>query len=261
MILLIGFLVQRAYIWRDYGPFFRPRTLGAVAKLVVTVAFISPPSGQDGPGDLIHLRGKAYLVDKPENQNLQELVRIYPLPAKLINDSVTQEKNLINLASHVSTLLPKSSVLPQYPEPTSALILLGSSEGKRYPKLCSKDAKIFTQYATVLGYKTRLLQLHQHIAASVYNPEKNKWQMYDPHWGCAPTLNGNLLSAPEAFDLYMQGKDFDYCGPKEVFKTVVIIPNTLFGSEFPRWHYFNYDNLSYWRPVKISGNSDPFWKK
>lgn len=81
--------------------FFNPRTLVAVVKLVVTVAFLSPPSGDDGPGDLIHLRGKAYLVDKPENHSLKEFLRIHPLPADLINNSVTQEKKLINLAVHV----------------------------------------------------------------------------------------------------------------------------------------------------------------
>ncbi len=75
-------------------------------------------------------------------------------------------------------------------------------------------------------------------------------------------MDGRRLSATEAFELLMAEKHFEYRGHKDVFRTVVYVPRTNFsGDRMKKWHYFNYDNLAYWKVLKVSEVSRDLWAK
>jgi hypothetical protein len=238
-------------MWFPLREFFQCPTTTSLIKATMTVVLAFPPGYFNSSSDSMLVGNDIYFVDKPTAKNLVQLLERYPLPADILDVSRDREVRLESLAKYVRGLLPATSVKPQSPEPVLALELLGDQDGVKYPKLCSKDSKIFVQYAAALGFVTRMVQLKNHVAAGVFNENNGQWEMYDPYFGCAPRYRGEVISSIVASDLLAAGMDFDFCGPKDVFRSVTIIPRTDFAKgKLPRWHFFNYDNLAYWRPMR-----------
>lgn len=250
-VLFGGFFLLKAAVWFPLRALFQFPTWTSVAKAAATVILASPPGYFGTGGHQVMVNNETYLVDDPSSVNLIRLLDQFPLPPEILDRSQSRQARLEKLAVHVSGILPLDSVKPQNPEPVSALEILGEKDGVMYPKLCSKDAKIFVQYAAALGFTTRMVQLEHHVAAGVFNPEDGQWEMYDPYFGCAPRYRGKVISSVVANELYERGLDFEFCGPKSVFGSVTLIPRTDFGGgTLPAWHYFNYNNLAYWRHVR-----------
>jgi hypothetical protein len=106
----------------------------------------------------------------------------------------------------------------------------------------------------------RIVDLHRHTAAEAWNPSENKWELQDPYYDSAARHNGRHLSAAEAHDLTAEGIKLNFKGSSEVFKTVVYIPKLNFADDWlPTWHYFHYDNLDYWKVLRVSEDSWPYW--
>jgi len=261
----VSFAMVKVVAWWPLRSLFFFPGMASFIKAIGTVAIAWPVGGLGSTGSMDKIaliNDETYMVDDATHPELVRLLEKYPLSPEILDSSRPPEIRLSELAAFVSLLLPINSRRRHYPEPVSALEILGDGDGEPYPKLCSKDSKIFVQYANALGFSTRLLQLHHHIAAGVFNPVKQKWEMYDPYFGCAPQKNGEFLSSTEAFELYARGQPFDFCGSKSVFQTVVTIPRTNFASgSYPRWHYFNYENLAFWRPHRLSSSSDEIWQR
>jgi len=250
-VFLVFCLVKTA-MWFPLRVFFEFPTFLSAAKAVLTVLLATPPGYFGTGGHPVIVNNEIYLVDEPEAAGLVRLMQKFPLAPEIVQTSLSREARLEKLAAHVSHMLPQTSSKPQSPEPVSALELLGERDGVKYPKMCSKDAKIFAQYAAALGFTTRMVQLQNHVAAGVFNGETGEWEMYDPYFGCAPRYRGKIISSVVASDLYKSGVEFDFCGPKTVFGSVTVIPRTDFAQgSLPWWHYLKYDHLAYWRHVRV----------
>lgn len=194
------------------------------------------------------------------------LFTIYPPPANVRSENVPWRVRVESLRSWVHNILPAKSILPHNPEPESALEILGqNSAGVPHLRLCSKDAKLFSQYLAGIGVSSRIIQLSHHISVEVLNASTNGWEFQDPHFDDAIVYKGNYLSAIEAFDLKRKKIKFDYKGGMDVFDTVVIVPRANFASYKPfklfgrDLDYFSYDNLAYWIPVRLTASSDRIW--
>lgn len=258
---LVLLLAGKIYLWVPYVDFFRVHNLREAVKAVLTVTIALPPHLHPGQ-TLVSIQGEDYLVDIPGNVGGATLLGKRPPPRDLFDERVDWEGRMESLARFTSKLLPKTSSLPQHPEPDSAIVLLGLGGSDAYPKLCSKDAKIFSQYADATGEVVRMVQLQGHVAAEVFNPESEVWQMYDPYFGCGVRdESGQLISAVKAHDLINAGEVIQYCGPAEVFRTVVHIPRTNFvQGSLPRWHFLSYQNLAYWRVARVSEDTRKLWR-
>ncbi len=172
-------------------------------------------------------------------------------------------ESLVKLASAVSKMLPEESVKPRIPEPHSALELLGVADGIPYPKLCSKDAKIYVQILNSVGLSARIIEVQNHVLSEVFLPTEQTWAAIDPYWGCGLQKNSKPISAAEANKLLTTtdgSKPFDYCWEHDRFRTVVVNPvNRLIEGEVSRWNYWNYDNLDYWIVKAVSPDSPQLW--
>ncbi len=266
---LFGFVIWcsfKCFVWQPYFKCMKFPTAKSVLKSVYTI-LVYPPFEYDGENEhFLEINGHCYFVDSANNIQLKRLVNNYPYPWAVTDANRPLNERVEILAKFVSKLLPKNVPVQHQNEPDRALVLLGHTKGTDgilapVPKLCSADAKIFVQYVASLGLITRILQLEKHIAASVYNFENHTWEMYDPYFGCALKFEGKNISADEAYELLRKGKKLEYCGPMEVFNTVVVEPRTNFSrGMLPSLHYFSYDNLAYWRVKKVSENSPELWK-
>ncbi len=141
--------------------------------------------------------------------------------------------------------------------------LLGDNAKRaKYPRLCSKLAKIFVQYLAAAGETARIVDLREHTAAEVYNPAEEHWEYHDPFFD-APALgaDGRHLSAAEAHDRLARGETVAFPGPAYVFATVVTLArNNFAGDKLPAWHYFHYDQLAWWRVERVSPASWSYWQ-
>jgi hypothetical protein len=171
---------------------------------------------------------------------------------------------VLGIRKYVSGLLPEQSELPRFPEPRKATVLLGKNPlGKKYPKLCSKDAFIFIQYLMAFGIQARVLQLNNHIATNVWNPETKVWEYHDPYFDADAKADGRNLSGAEIYDRLRTGQavKFSRNDMARFFDTVVYVPRNNFSQgKLPSWHYFNYDNLDYWKVKRVSDNSSEYWR-
>jgi hypothetical protein len=245
-MVLVG---AKLVLWWPYRAFFQVKSVPSFLKLVATILITWPPATWTDQQQLVRLAGKDYLVDRPAHPKLIQLFKQFPPPAKVLDPKQSMATRMEVLARFVSCQLPKTSPLPSFPEPSDALTLLGKNQqATPYAKICSKDAKIFAQYAAGLGYYTRLVQLKSHIIASVFDEQTESWKAVDPYNGCLVRFEGRWIASEEAHDLIKQGHKIDYCGYSDQFESVIITPRTNFASgTLPRWHYLHYDNLSYWR--------------
>jgi hypothetical protein len=245
--IFIGFKV---YTWSPFYSFVQLSRWQSAIKLVATVLVSSPFELPDGSPAIKRVGDSVYIVESPVSKPIQDLLKTYPLPKQITHAKTAWRDKVNYLRKHVHTLLPLKSKLPQSPEPVKAVELMGENIYKeKYPKLCSKNSKIFVQYLTALNIDSRMLQLQGHNAVEIWNPSTKSWEVQDPYFDSdVRDSQDNYLSAKDAFMSLKNKTPFRFKGSHEVFKVVGYIPRVNFaGDNLPKWHYFNYDHLDYWK--------------
>jgi hypothetical protein len=270
-ILILFLLISMIYtslkivMWKPYYLIAEITDYKSFIKLGLTTLITLPFKLPSGKIAIKKIGGDLLIVDSSNSKGILELYNKFPPPEPVLNKDSSWRVKVETLRKFVSDILPGSSPAPQDPEPKSALTLLGDNQyGKPYRKICSADAKIFVQYLSGLGIYSRMVQLNHHVSVEVWNKELNKWEYQDPHRDIAAKVNGNYLSASEIFDVVQEGLPVSIpkLDAKSIFKTVVYIPKAnLADDELPQWHYFNYDNLSYWKVLRVSAESEGYWVK
>lgn len=257
---LVLYLAHQAWVWRPYYQFYNGTSYKAALKLAATVALCQPFSESEG---LIGKFGGDIILYEPDNAELRRLLARFPPPRDFLDQHLPFPQRITALRRYVAGVLPSQSIMPQAPEPVRALELLGDNPRQaKYPKLCSKLAKIMVQYLSAAGIVSRIVQLEGHIALEVYAQQSGQWQLQDPYFDTEATLRGQPLSAAKAHDRLVNNQPFNYDGPKDVFLTVGFVPRNNFAQDhLPEWHYFNYRNLDYWRVLRVSGQTSDFWKR
>ena len=125
--------------------------------------------------------GKKYIIDSNETKETKALIKNFPPPSQVIDPNTEWHQKVSILRNFVFNILEQESEMPQIPEPIRAIDLLGlNNEGKKYPRLCSKNAKIFVQFLSGISMNSRIVQLYEHVAVEVWNPETLKWELHDP---------------------------------------------------------------------------------
>ncbi len=265
LITLIFFTFYKAYIWWSFKQLFVIYNYKTLIKVLLTILLSNPPINENGKYEPEYVQKIPYIFENIDDKISISFIEKFPAPKKA--DKITDSEELIiYLRNWVSTLLPENNGLSNSNEPESPFEILGENVfKKKYVKICSVDAKLFTTYLSIYGLKSRIIQLHQHIAVEVYNSELDKWELHDPHYNFSYKYNGEYLSARELLDLI--NRKFNVVMPYEesVFNTIVIVPKNnfltnkkieLFGYDV---NYFNYDNLAYWLPIHLTDKSDSLW--
>lgn len=257
--VLLLFLVVKVALWSPYFPLVKIQNYRAVLKIAATVICFSPTQFSGG----IQKIGESWIIsDSRKSKNIIKLINDFPPPnIAEIESEKDFNKKVRLIRKFVHGALPNESALPQYPEPSSALTLLGQNKlNQKYPRLCSKLAKIFVQYLYCFGIQGRIVQLHQHISTEVWNPKRKRWEYHDTYFDAEAIYRGKLISASEAHDLMKASEPLEFKGPYSIFHTVVHVPQAFLSEELPRIHYFNYDNLSYWQKQRSSPETHDLWK-
>lgn len=254
------YLAHQLWAWQPYFQFYNGTSHRATLKLAVTVALCQPFSENEGK---IGRFGEAAIIYEPNNAELRRLLASFPPPAEFLERRLPFEQRITALRKFVAGILPSQSSMPQDPEPVRALEILGENpQHAKYPKLCSKLSKIMVQYLSAARYISRVVQLEGHMAVEVFAQHSGQWQLQDPFFNTEATRQGEPISAAKAHDLLVNNLPFEFDGPKKVFLTVGFVPRNNFAQDhLPKWHYFNYDNLDYWRILRVSDRTADFWKR
>ena len=257
-----GFVGYKWWVWRPYAPFYQGQTENAQLKWWLTILAASPFRTASGAPPIKDIAGEPYIVADPQDLAPRELLRLFPPPPEVLKTDIPTRQRVEALRSFVHGILPLNSSLPESPEPVRALVLLGQNQThEKYPLLCSKQAKIMLQYLNALGLTGRIVQLHRHVSLEWFNPEKGQWEFQSPYDDSPVMFEGRHLSAAQAHDLQRQGREIEFRGDHKVFLTVAYLPRTALETHLPSWHYFHYDNLDYWRVLRVSEKSRAYWKK
>ena len=252
LILILGFAVIKVIMWKPFFDLVVIKDYKSFVKISLTVLLTNPfylPSGEIA---LKVIDGEKYIVDSNETKETKSLIKNFPPPSPVIDPNTEWHQKVSILRNFVFKILEEESDMPHIPEPVRAIDLLGlNNGGKKYPRLCSKNAKIFVQYLSGINMDSRIVQLYQHVAVEVWNPNTQKWELHDPYFNSTAMKDNNYLSAAEAFDLYANKVSFTYGAPLKIFQTVVYVPRANFSNdELPAWHYFSYENLHYWKTIR-----------
>ena len=262
LIVILVFTAVKVTMWKPFFDLVVIKDYKSFVKISLTVLLTNPfylPSGEIA---LKVIGGKKYIIDSNETKEIKVLIKNFPPPSQVIDPNTEWHQKVSILRNFVFNILEQESEMPQIPEPIRAIDLLGlNNEGKKYPRLCSKNAKIFVQFLSGISMNSRIVQLYEHVAVEVWNPKTLKWELHDPFFNSAVMKDNEYLSAAEAFDLYANKDSFSYGAPLKIFQTVVYVPRTNFSNdELPAWHYFSYENLNYWKTVRTSEKSSGLWK-
>tara|TARA_Y100001934_G_scaffold195170_1_gene230194 strand:- start:160 stop:978 length:819 start_codon:yes stop_codon:yes gene_type:complete len=263
LILILGFAVIKVIMWKPFFDLVVIKDYKSIVKISLTVLLANPfylPSGETA---LKVIDGEKYIIDSNETKETKSLIKIFPPPSPVIDPNTEWHQKVSILRKFVFEILEQESDMPQIPEPVRAIDLLGlNNGGKKYPRLCSKNAKIFVQYLSGINIDSRIVQLYKHVTVEVWNPKVQKWELHDPYFNSTAMKDNEYLSSAEAFDLYANNDSFSYGAPHEIFQTVVYTPRTNFSNDqLPTWHYFSYENLHYWKTIRTSDISSALWKK
>lgn len=258
--VLALYCAHQLWVWSPYFQFYNGTSIKAFIKFVTTVSLFQPFDESQG---VIVTRGGDAIIHEPLNDGLRLLLSEFPPPGLVLDPQKTFRERVTALREFVAGLLPDHSIMPHSPEPVRALELLGQNSQKtKYPKLCSKLVKIMVQYLSAIGFVSRVVQLNGHMAVEVFNPESNEWELHDPFFKTWASFEGKPISAMAAHDLMIKNQQVKYGAPKELLLTVGFVPRNNFSQDhLPKWHYFHYDNLDYWRILRVSDRSADFWKR
>ncbi|MCA1989168.1 MAG: hypothetical protein LDL07_08490 [Desulfarculus sp.] len=259
-VVIALYLVHQLWAWDPYFQFYNGASVRAFLKFAATIVFSQP---FDASQAVIVVRGGDAIIQEPQNDGLRHLLSEFPPPEIVRDPQKPFHERVTALREFVAEILPEKSPMPQSPEPVSALELLGENPQKaKYPRLCSKLVKIMVQYLSAVGYVSRVVQLDGHMALEVFNPRSNEWEMQDPFYNTWASFEGKPISAAKAHDLLLENKRIDYRAPQDSLRTVGFVPRNNFSQDhLPSWHYFNYDNLDYWRVLRVSDHTWDYWKR
>ncbi len=254
------YLVHQLWVWQPYFQFHNGVTYKATLKLAATVVLCQPFNETEAA--IGRFAGDA-IIYQPYNPELQRLLAAFPPPDEFLDQRLPFRQRITALRKFVAGILPNRSLMSQTPEPVRALEILGENpQHAKYPRLCSKLSKIMVQYLSAVGVVSRVVQLEGHIAVEVFSQHSGQWQLQDPFFNTEATRQGEPISAAKAHDLLVNNLPFEFDGPKKVFLTVGFVPRNNFAQDhLPKWHYFNYDNLDYWRILRVSDRTADFWKR
>jgi len=263
LFLSTTFAVFKIFLWKSFFPLIQIVGWQSFLKACATILVAWPLTQFDGSDPIQYFDGSPHITDSPKDPYYQELLRTFPPPEIVLSESASFHEKVLALRKFTSSILPIESAWGQTPEPVRATTLLGlNKKSEPYPNLCSKNSLIFIQYLTAIGIVARQVGFINHTATEVWNPTTQRWEYHDSHFDESPELNGRYLSAAEAHDLYMAHEPFTF--PKEIMDvlgTVVIIPRSDFArGHLPRWHYFDFNNLAYFRPQRLSADSWDRWR-